>query len=109
MTTKREYPALIEQLESRHSPSCIPDPGSGVMELSHLDRGRCGRVVGFHGDTGDAISRRLFDLGFAPGVEVELVRWAPLRDPMMFRVAGAEMLLRRTEAARIIVDTTDAP
>ena len=50
-----------------------------------------------------AVCRRLFDLGFAQGVEVQLIRRAPMRDPLVFQVGGGEMLLRRQDADRIVV------
>ena len=50
-----------------------------------------------------AVSRRLFDLGFAQGVEVELLRRAPLRDPLMLRIGTSQMLLRASEANRVLV------
>lgn len=99
----------MEQLGSRRSGACQPDPENGHIELSRLQRGQQGHILGFCGDTSDVVNRRLFDLGFASGVGVELVRRAPMGDPLMLRVAGAEMLLRRSEAERIIVSLTDHP
>ena len=50
-----------------------------------------------------ATTRRMFDLGFAPGVEVEMLRRAPLADPALFRVAGYDIALRRAQARCIRV------
>ncbi len=50
-----------------------------------------------------AVSRRLFDLGFAEGTQVQFVRRAPLRDPLMFRIGSSQMLLRAQEANRVLV------
>ncbi|KUL55540.1 iron transporter FeoA [Streptomyces sp. NRRL F-4489] len=47
------------------------------------------------------ITRRLHDLGFTPGTVVEVVRRAPLRDPVVYRVKDYEVCLRRAQAARI--------
>ncbi|MEV0900674.1 FeoA family protein [Actinoplanes sp. NPDC049802] len=47
-------------------------------------------------------ARRLRDLGFAEGAEVEVVRRAPLRDPVLYRIRGYEVCLRRTEAAYLL-------
>lgn len=69
--------------------------------LADLSVGSSAQIVGFDGD--DAICRRLFDLGFAPGLEAKLERKAPLRDPLMFNVGGTDIVLRRSEAARILV------
>lgn len=75
--------------------SCVP--------MGQLSRGQRGVIAGFADQTDMAVSRRLFDLGFAEGAQVELVRRAPLRDPLMFRIGSAQMLLRTEEANRILV------
>ena len=51
------------------------------------------------------IRRRLYDLGFRPGVSVEVVRRAPLGDPRVYRLHGSELMLRRREATGVIVET----
>ncbi|MGN6089998.1 MAG: FeoA family protein [Actinomycetes bacterium] len=52
-----------------------------------------------------AASRRLFDLGFVPGAQVEVLRKAPLGDPVVYRVLGYEIALRRAQARCIRVGT----
>lgn len=54
-----------------------------------------------------ATARRLGDLGFTPGSVVEVVRRAPLRDPVVYRVKDYEVCLRRTEAASVHTIETD--
>ncbi|MGI5952474.1 MAG: FeoA family protein [Brooklawnia sp.] len=76
---------------------------AGCMAMGGLQCGQRGVIAGFSDEVDMTVSRRLFDLGFAQGVDVELVRCAPLADPMVFRVAGSEMLLRRAEANRVVV------
>ncbi|MBO2445231.1 ferrous iron transport protein A [Actinomadura nitritigenes] len=49
----------------------------------------------------DAVGRRLAALGFTPGTVVEVVRRAPLGDPVIYRLKDYEVCLRRAEAARI--------
>ena len=78
---------------------------AGYCPMGELERGQCGVSAGFADQADMAICRRLFDLGFAEGVEVELVRRAPLSDPLMFRIGSCQMLLRRQEANRILVTT----
>ena len=58
-------------------------------------------VVGVEG--GDALARRLVDLGFWPGTEVEVVRSAPFGGPVLYRLHGYRLALRRDEAARVQV------
>ncbi|GAA2183027.1 hypothetical protein GCM10009785_24830 [Brooklawnia cerclae] len=79
------------------------DAQGDCVAMGQLGRGQCGTVAGFQGVDDMTVSRRLFDLGFAKGVEVELIRRAPLGDPLMFRVGNSDMLLRRSEADLVVV------
>jgi ferrous iron transport protein A len=47
--------------------------------------------------------RRLMELGVLAGTRVELVRFAPLGDPIEIRVRGYNLTLRRQEAERVMV------
>ena len=47
---------------------------------------------------------RLQDLGFTPGEEVAITHTAPLGDPLVIRVRGALLALRKREAAWILVE-----
>jgi ferrous iron transport protein A len=73
------------------------------LTLSDLERGQRARVVGYHGVESSA-ARRLFDLGLMPGTEVTMVRRAPLRDPVIFRVGDYEIALRCVQARSIHVE-----
>jgi Fe2+ transport system protein FeoA len=46
---------------------------------------------------------RLLDLGFTPGEEVVVTQAAPLGDPLVVRIRGALLALRKREAAWIWV------
>ena len=52
--------------------------------------------------------RRLMELGIIPGTPVERTGQAPMGDPLTFRVRGAVLCLRRTEAVTIEVDRARA-
>lgn len=73
--------------------------------MKTLDRmtpkSRC-RVTGVRG--GDAISQRLMELGLITGSLVEIVRFAPLGDPMQVALDGCQLSLRKSEAARVEVE-----
>ncbi|MDN5770548.1 MAG: ferrous iron transport protein A [Microlunatus sp.] len=84
----------------------VTEPGSPI-NLSELAPGRIGTVLSVRDDSGSTTSRRLFDLGFAPGAAVKVVRRAPLADPVIFRVAGYEVALRRVHAR--LIDVAPAP
>lgn len=50
--------------------------------------------------------QRLLEMGLTDGEEVEVVRFAPLGDPMEIRIRGYNLSLRRKEAAAVLVDPT---
>lgn len=54
-------------------------------------------------EDGSPVSRRLLDLGFLPGTTVRALRRAPLGDPTVYEVRGAQLCLRRSEAGRVRV------
>ncbi|MGH3413341.1 MAG: FeoA family protein [Marmoricola sp.] len=69
--------------------------------LAELGVGEEGVVAGFDDGLDPAMVRRFFDLGFAVGAPVRVVRRAPLRDPVVFAVADYEIALRGRQAAAI--------
>lgn len=73
--------------------------------LADLRSGQSAHIVDICGDADPDAARRLFDLGFAPGVEVEMLRRAPMADPVVFRIAGYDVALRRVQARCIRVTT----
>jgi ferrous iron transport protein A len=71
-----------------------------LREMSPGDRGR---VQGFE-EGGRAYRRRLLSMGLTPGVEFQVVRVAPLGDPVEVRVRGTSLSLRKGEAAALRVE-----
>lgn len=47
------------------------------------------------------LARRLMALGFVPGTRVQLVRIAPLGDPIELELRGTRIAIRRTDADHI--------
>jgi ferrous iron transport protein A len=76
-------------------------PGLGERLLAELAPGESGTIAGIFGDP--AIARRLMELGLVPGTPVEVVRLAPLGDPVELRVRQVHLSIRRSEAKRIRV------
>ena len=84
--------------------------------LDRIPRGTRVRVLGVltgvdaktDGPMAKAIARRLGDLGIRKGVEVEVIRRAPLGDPTVFELHGYQLCLRRTESSRVRVEPADA-
>jgi ferrous iron transport protein A len=49
---------------------------------------------------------RLMEMGLLVGTKVELVRFAPLGDPVEIKVRGYNLTLRKCEAEQILVNPT---
>jgi ferrous iron transport protein A len=75
------------------------------MTLADITLGLCVTVTRLGGERG--FRRRLMELGVLPGSRVEVVRIAPLGDPIELRVRGCHLSIRRDEA-RCIDVTTEA-
>lgn len=75
-----------------------------AMTLADLDRGQRATVAGYGEAVEPSTARRFFDLGLVPGIEVEMVRRAPLRDPVIYRVGDYEIALRSAQSRCIHVE-----
>ena len=69
-----------------------------LAELGPAEHGHIHAIQGT-----DGIARRLAELGFTPGQTVEVIRLAPLGDPMQVRIRGYQLALRRREAGRVLL------
>jgi ferrous iron transport protein A len=70
--------------------------------LSELSLGATAIIRDITGD--DAIAIRLMEMGLTEGEEIALIGAAPLGDPLEFSIRGYRLSLRKTEAARVLVD-----
>jgi len=48
--------------------------------------------------------KRLLEMGFIAGAEVQVVKYAPLKDPVEYLLKGYHVSLRHEEAAQIVVE-----
>ena len=71
------------------------------MKLSELKTGEHGVIVKVQGHGG--FRKRIIEMGFIKGVEVEVLQNAPLQDPVIYKLMGYEISLRRQEAEMIEV------
>lgn len=71
------------------------------VPLSTLAPGERGAVAEIRVPAADR--PRLMEMGLLPGTAVELVRFAPLGDPVELKVRGYHLTLRRHEAEQILV------
>ena len=93
--------SLVETFAARRCVTAQALSEAPTRTLDELAVGEAAAVMAFDAD--DVVARRLFDLGFAPGESVVRLRRAPLGDPLMLRLGGVEIVLRRAEARRILV------
>lgn len=93
----------VSDLMRRRQLSAGTRTGAGKT-LADLGRGQRATVVGYSDGVEPSTARRLFDLGLVPGIEVEMVRRAPLRDPVIFRVGDYEIALRAAQSRCIQVE-----
>ena len=69
--------------------------------LSSLSPGAAGRVTQINVPSGNR--PRLMEMGLLVGTPVELVRFAPLGDPVEIKIRGYHLTLRKHEAEQILV------
>ncbi len=70
-----------------------------MRSLDELKPGESGVVSALKGD--GAIHQRLLEMGVIEGAAVEVVRVAPMRDPIEILVQGYHLSLRKAEAALV--------
>lgn len=69
--------------------------------LDSLASGESATIVAIHTD--DALRQRLLALGFRVGNRIELIRKARFSGPLQVRIGTTDVMLRKKEAALIMV------
>ncbi|MCA9696803.1 MAG: ferrous iron transport protein A [Myxococcales bacterium] len=70
--------------------------------MDGLEVGQRARVRAVDGR--GSMTVRLLEMGFVPGVEVALIKRAPLGDPLELRLRGYHVSLRKAEARLISIE-----
>jgi ferrous iron transport protein A len=73
-----------------------------VRTLNQLKPGERATIVKVGGE--GLARRRILDMGVVTGAEIEVVRVAPLGDPVEFLIKGYNLSLRKSEAQQIQVE-----
>ena len=81
--TKKEFDLMSETTLN------LLEPGSKAKVIQITGRG--------------SARRRILDMGMVPGAEIEVIRKAPMGDPLEFLVKGYNLSLRKAEAELIVV------
>jgi len=71
------------------------------LTLASLHPGDIATIVEIHAE--EALHQRLLALGFRSGKQIELIRKAAFSGPLQVRIGTTDILLRRSEAAKIAV------
>ena len=66
-------------------------PKNGVARVKSIDAG--------------GLSNRLLEMGFYPNQKIQVVSVAPVGDPIAVQVGNSMVLLRRSEASGIVVES----
>ena len=75
------------------------------MTLNELKAGQSARVTSIGGD--GALRQHFLDMGLIPGIEVTMVKLAPMGDPMELRLHGYELTLRLDDAKNIGIEAPE--
>ena len=76
-------------------------PYTPPMTLSSMNPGEIATIVAIHTD--ESLHQRLLAMGFRAGKQIELIRKARFSGPLQVRIGTTDILLRRTEAEKIMV------
>jgi len=76
------------------------------MKLNELKIGDRAMITEVGGE--GALRQHFLDMGVIPGAEVQLIKFAPMGDPMELRIHGYELTLRLADAEQITVIPSDA-
>lgn len=74
-----------------------------MRTLDKIKKGEPVKVFSIE-DSSNERRSHILNMGLTPGVEVTLVKKAPLGDPLEFRLRGYELALQKKDAARIVVE-----
>jgi ferrous iron transport protein A len=88
---------IVKDLCSKDSAS----ENNKTVLLSEMSTGQQGVILDFVGESDDC--ERIEEMGITPGERVEIIRYAPLGDPIEIRIRGYLLSLRKEEADLIEV------
>ena len=72
------------------------------MKLNEISAGRSARIISIEGQ--GSLRQHILDMGMVPGVEAEVIKFAPMGDPMEICLRGYHLTLRLSEAQNITVE-----
>jgi len=76
-----------------------------TVNLTNLPIGENAKITAVRGD--NQITRRLMEMGVVPGASIRMIKSAPFGDPLEVRVRGYHLAMRKSEADRITVQSSE--
>ncbi|MEE3279062.1 MAG: ferrous iron transport protein A [Pseudomonadota bacterium] len=76
-----------------------------MLSVQRLAIGQTATIIGFRDES--AYVERLRSLGLVPGTQIEVVRTAPLGDPVELKLRGFRLAIRAREADCLIIKTEE--
>ena len=73
-----------------------------MTTLDQLAKGQVAKVKKVLGN--GALRRRLMDMGFTEGEQIEMVRTSPFGDPVEYKIRGYALTLRKSEGQSIEIE-----
>ena len=100
MNDDREGPLKRKRLEKN-----APAQSGKQIPLSEVGKNKRARVNEIEGGRG--VKTRLSQIGIHPGDILRVVRYGPMRGPMVIEVHGFQLALGRGVAAQILVEEVE--
>ena len=76
-----------------------------MKTLNELSINETGKIITVNGDGKNR--QHLLEMGLIPGAKIKLIKYAPLGDPIEFKINGYELTLRKDDAIKIQVEETN--
>ncbi|MBQ0052566.1 MAG: ferrous iron transport protein B [Treponema sp.] len=76
------------------------------MTLNNLKPGQSGKILEIKGEA--ALRQHFLDMGLLPGVEVKVIKLAPMGDPIEVQLHGYELTLRIADAQNITIEKIES-
>lgn len=74
---------------------------SDILTLRDLEIGKTATVISVGGE--GALRQHFLDMGVIPQVDVTMIKYAPMGDPVELRIHGYELTLRLADAEKIVI------
>ncbi|MEH6453635.1 MAG: FeoA family protein [Psychromonas sp.] len=76
------------------------------MVLSELKVGQVANIANLY-DVEPRMRKKLLNLGFLPKAKIELMRLAPMGDPLAIRCANSNIAIRKALASQITIELSE--